>query len=178
MKKIGDVLKDLRLLKGVSLTEMAEKCNVSKGLISQIENNRVSPPLQTLARLLKALQMSLTDFFYIAESNEGEIVIKKNERILLDDPDGARVWKVAARDLQIGIEPRIMEVLPGRKYCSKIHKGKEYVYVISGSGDARVGQRAYSVQPGDSLVFSGMLPFEIDNKRDEIFKAVRILQVV
>lgn len=56
-------LKRLRMDKGYTLEDMAEKTGLSKGLISKIENHKVSPPISTLARIAHALDIPLGDLF-------------------------------------------------------------------------------------------------------------------
>ncbi|MDP8218482.1 MAG: helix-turn-helix domain-containing protein [Candidatus Theseobacter exili] len=176
MNKIGGVLRDIRLKKGLTLTEIATDCGVTKGLVSQIENDKIVPPLQTLSGILNGLDMTLTEFFFIVECNEEEILIRKEERVNIDNDDGVKVWNVAARCLNMRIEPRLVEIRPRTTYLGKTHPQKEFVHVISGCGEVKVGKNKYEVKSGDSLVFSGMLPFAIYNKKDELFKAISILK--
>lgn len=61
--KIGDQLKAYRKSKGLTTKQLAEKAMVAQSSISDIENNKISPSIDTLNRLLKALDLSFSDFF-------------------------------------------------------------------------------------------------------------------
>lgn len=61
--KIGSKLKQLRLKKGFTQEELGEKCDLTKGFISQIERDIASPSIATLNDILLALGSSLRDFF-------------------------------------------------------------------------------------------------------------------
>ena len=60
---IGSKLKQLRIKKGFTQEELAEKCDLTKGFISQIERDIASPSIATLNDILLALGSSLKEFF-------------------------------------------------------------------------------------------------------------------
>ena len=60
---IGAKLKVLRKNEGYSLRKLAELSDVTVGTLSQIENDNTSPSIGTLKRVLRALNMSMGEFF-------------------------------------------------------------------------------------------------------------------
>ena len=60
---IGEKLRQLRLQRGLTQEDMADRCELSKGFISQVERNLASPSIATLTDLLEALGTNLGDFF-------------------------------------------------------------------------------------------------------------------
>ncbi|MFD1344127.1 helix-turn-helix domain-containing protein [Litorisediminicola beolgyonensis] len=60
---LGTRLKSLRVSKGLSQRELARRAGVTNGLISQIEQNRSSPSVASLKRILDAVPISFADFF-------------------------------------------------------------------------------------------------------------------
>lgn len=60
---LGTRLKSLRVSKGLSQRELARRAGVTNGLISQIEQNRSSPSVSSLKRILDAVPISFADFF-------------------------------------------------------------------------------------------------------------------
>lgn len=61
--EIGNKIKDLRNKKGLTQEELADRCELSKGFISQLENDLTSPSIATLMDILQCLGTDLKDFF-------------------------------------------------------------------------------------------------------------------
>ena len=64
--EIGRKIKDLRIAKGLTQEELADRSELSKGFISQLERDLTSPSIATLADILQVLGSSLNEFFYEA----------------------------------------------------------------------------------------------------------------
>ena len=69
---IGTKLKNLRTLNGLTQGELADRCELTKGYISQLENDLTEPSISTLQDILKALGSSLKEFF--SEEDEVQVV--------------------------------------------------------------------------------------------------------
>ena len=69
---IGKKLKELRVLKGLTQEELADRSELSKGFISQLERDLTSPSIATLMDILQCLGTNLKDFFN--DSAEEQIV--------------------------------------------------------------------------------------------------------
>ena len=77
--QISNKIKESRKTQKKTVQELATKARVSKGLISQIENNRTVPSLPVLMNIVLALNIDLKDFFEdISHNKEGQqkIIIK------------------------------------------------------------------------------------------------------
>ena len=74
---IGTKLKELRILKGLTQEELADRAELSKGFISQLERNLTSPSIQTLMDILQCLGIGIGDFF--SETQEEQIVFGKHD---------------------------------------------------------------------------------------------------
>ena len=61
--QISNKIKEIRKQKNITVQELANKADVSKGLISQIENNRTVPSLPVLMNIVQSLNLDLNDFF-------------------------------------------------------------------------------------------------------------------
>lgn len=82
---IGSKLKELRILKGLTQEELADRAELSKGFISQVERNLTSPSIATLMDILQCLGTSTADFF--AESSDEQIVFGKADYFEKYDPE-------------------------------------------------------------------------------------------
>ena len=82
--KIGHKLKRLRIVNALTQEELAERTDLSKGFISQIENDTSSPSIATLEDILEALGTTPTEFFSDIGNNE-KVVYQKDDRVLTPD---------------------------------------------------------------------------------------------
>ena len=80
-KKISDKIQQTRKNKGLTLAQLSEEVGLSKGLLSRIENNQVSPPIATLSKIARGLEVPISIFFEEDESvQEGYAVTHSNDQ--------------------------------------------------------------------------------------------------
>ena len=72
---IGEKIKHLRVKNGLTQQELANRCELSKGFISQVERDLTSPSIATLVDILECLGTNLKDFFN--DNNDEKIVFQK-----------------------------------------------------------------------------------------------------
>ena len=61
--QLGRKIRDLRQQYNLTQGELADRCELTKGYISQLENDLTSPSIATLTDILNALGSNLSDFF-------------------------------------------------------------------------------------------------------------------
>ena len=76
---IGKRMKELRIFYGLTQQELADRAELTKGFISQLERNQNTPSVSTLLDIIQCLGTTPAEFF--AESGPEQIVFKK--RIIL-----------------------------------------------------------------------------------------------
>ena len=74
---IGEKIKRLRLANDMTQEELADRCELTKGYISQLERDLTSPSISTLQDILECLGSSLQDFF--SEEEDDPVVFKGND---------------------------------------------------------------------------------------------------
>jgi len=67
---LGQAIRRLRKQQGMTLAELAERCDSHVGNLSRIERCLSRPSLELLYRLAQALDLSLTDIFSVAEKKQ------------------------------------------------------------------------------------------------------------
>ena len=77
---LGKKIKELRLSCSLTQEELADRCELTKGYISQLENDLTSPSIATLIDILLALGTDLKEFF-ASDDSEEKITFNKNEFI-------------------------------------------------------------------------------------------------
>ena len=108
--ELGKKIKRMRNQKGLTQEELADRCELTKGYISQLENDLNSPSIATLTDILSALGSNLSEFF--REEAEEKIVFSKNE-FIEKDADGV-LWNWLIPNAQKNMmEPVLVELLEG-----------------------------------------------------------------
>ena len=160
---IGLRIKKLRLKKGLTLEELASRCELTKGFLSQLERNLTSPSIATLYDILEALGTSLSDFF--KEEQDEKCVFQKND-FFVDERDGYTVNWVIPNSQKNEMEPIVVEIEPGMKtFDVNPHDGEEFGYVLEGRVVLVNGEKEYMVKKGETFYLNGKNFHYIKNER-------------
>ena len=76
---LGSKIKELRILRQLTQEELADRCELTKGYISQLENGLTSPSISTLVDVLSALGTNLKEFFN--DEDEDKVVFSESDYI-------------------------------------------------------------------------------------------------
>ena len=90
--EIGSKIKRLRLQLSLTQSELADRCELTKGYISQLENDLTSPSISTLIDILSALGTDAQTFF--KEEEDEQVVFTENDFIVKDSLEQEKVWLV------------------------------------------------------------------------------------
>lgn len=150
---IGLKLKELRILKGLTQEELADRSELSKGFISQLERNLTSPSIATLTDILQCLGTTLGEFFN--ESPEEQIVFGKSDYFEKQDSELKNEIKWIIPNAQKNrMEPILLTLEPGGATCpDNPHEGEEFGYVLQGTISLQIGSRTYRAKKGESFYF-------------------------
>ena len=111
--EIGNKIRRMRLQRGLTQEELADRCELSKGFISLLERDLTSPSLDTLADILESLGTDLTSFF--AKNDAEKIVFGENDIFVKEDEEGIKGrirWLVPSAQKN-RMEPILVEMAPG-----------------------------------------------------------------
>ena len=143
---IGSRLKELRILKGLTQEELADRAELSKGFISQVERNLTSPSIATLMDILQCLGTSASEFF----SETAEDYFKKLDGELLNE-----IQWIIPNAQKNRMEPILLTLKAGGSTCpDNPHEGEEFGYVLSGSVVIHLGSRSFRAKKGESFYFT------------------------
>lgn len=162
--KIGDEIKTRRKEKGITVQELADKSNVSKGLISQIENGRTMPSLLVLIEIIKSLDTDLNVFFKEIQAKttfDAVIVQRKDsyEKFEKEHTIGFNYKRIFTKSFNKNtIDIVILELEPNSSRPMVITEAFEYKYIIKGKVDYQFEDNNYTLNEGDSILFDGRLP--------------------
>lgn len=148
---IGDKIKELRLQCDLTQEELAARCELSKGYISQLENDLTSPSIATLIDILSALGTTLKDFF--AEEEERKVVFGENDFFEKKEDGIITDWLVPNAQKNV-MEPMLIELSPNTATEEDVpHEGEEFGYVLEGEIRIHLGKKKFVCKKGESFYF-------------------------
>jgi len=171
---IGEKIKELRKEKGLSIAELANRSELSQGLISQIERNMVTPSIVSLWKIAQSLQVSVGYFFDEEPKDITNPVVKKNQRKRITASNNNAIYELLSPDLNRKIEFLYITIKPG-DYSTKdfvVHEGEECGIVIKGKLMVKMKDREYILEEGDSIYFDSTIPHKYINIGDEVCESI------
>ena len=160
---IGDKIRRLRLQRGLTQEELADRCELSKSFISLLERDLTSPSLDTLSDLLETLGSDLPTFF--AKADE-KIVFGAEDIFIKEDPEGMKgmiKWLIPSAQKN-QMEPILVEMAPGGETAEDDpHEGEEFGYVLAGTIRIVLGDRTERVRKDESFYFRSTAPHKLVN---------------
>lgn len=165
---IGDKLKQIREIKGLSLRDIAEKSGLSASFIGQVERNETSPSMRSIKNITDALGIKLADILIDIENQEEEptnVVTLEQRRRVENLLKGVDMYYLTPEDNK-NILGAILYAKPGSSSGEdySLHGGEEFGYIISGTLWFWVGDKEYNLREGDSISFSSMIPHKWENR--------------
>lgn len=151
---IGNKIRELRIQKGLTQEELADRAELSKGFISQVERDLTSPSISTLMDILQCLGSNLKDFFN--DACEEQTVFHDKDYFEKEDPElhNKIEWIIPNAQKNI-MEPIRLTLEPGGStYPDNPHEGEEFGYVLTGSITLHIGNNAYKAKKGESFYFT------------------------
>ena len=149
---IGEKLRLLRLQRNLTQEEMADRCELSKGFISQVERNLASPSIATLTDMLECLGSNLKDFF--SDTGSEKTVFSENDMFVKEDEEtlrGSITWLVPSAQKN-AMEPILVELGEGGRTQTLLpNEGEEFGYVLAGAITLHAGGKHYRVKTGESF---------------------------
>jgi len=160
---IGEKIKRLRVKNSLTQEELADRCELTKGFISQVERDLTSPSIATLVDILEGLGTNLQDFFN--ETVDEKIVFTKEDVFENENTDLKYTLKWIIPNAQKNnMEPILMDLEPdGRSKEDMPHEGEEFGYVISGIIHIHIGDEKYRVKKGESFYYKANSNHHISN---------------
>lgn len=161
---IGQRLHNLRVQKQLTQEELAERTDLSKGYISQLEHNQSSPSMETFFAILAVLGSSPAAFF-APESPSRKIVYRATEQTTyVDEVLGYRLtWLVPASN-ENELEPVAVTLAPNGCFKSFEPSAAEtFIMVQTGKLDLQLGAAHYYAAAGDTLYYHATQTHQIRN---------------
>ncbi|NJM34092.1 MAG: cupin domain-containing protein [Rhodomicrobium sp.] len=176
---VGQRLKAVRTAQGLSQRQLAAKAGVTSGTISMIEQNRISPSISSLKKILQAVPMTLSEFFSAELDGTDKVFysfgeLREINPVALNGRAGkGRTAAISFR--QVGDASRhSLQILyesyaPGADTGEELyaHEAEEGGIVVSGEIEVTVGNQVRVLRPGDAYLFDSRIPHRFRNPGHE-----------
>ena len=160
-RDIGRRIRNFRNRNGLTQQELADRTELTKGFISQLERGQVSASVVTLMDLIECLGTTPAEFF---KDEEERVVFTEKEYFeKLDELGNSRQW-IVPNAQRFQMEPLLVVVQPHSSLEEdKPHNGEEFGYLMSGRLNLYLGEKVYHVKSGESFYYQASQKHRIEN---------------
>ncbi len=165
---LGARLKHVRERCNLSQRELARRAGVTNGTISLIEQNKNSPSVASLKKVLDGIPMSLAEFFAVDMPPREQVFFRASELVELTQ------GKVLFRQIGGDLQGRSLQILreryePGADTGRSMlrHESEEGGIVLHGRIEITVGDEHRLLGPGDAYYFDSRIPHRFRNVGNE-----------
>ena len=181
MDDIGKRLRKRRLDCNVTIKEVAEKCNITSSLISQIEKGKALPSLSTLSKITAALDLTIGQIVDDEQSTEAQHkhrpIVRIKDRKALEDPNLDMTMFVLSEQAPFKMMETMLFTFHKTTQDNGFrfqHFGQEFALVLKGSIKVILGKEQHHLLKGDSIYFESSIPHIFLNTHE---KTTEVLSV-
>lgn len=159
---IGSKIRDLRLASNLTQEELADRADLTKGFISQLEREVTSVSLDSFLDILSALNVTVSDFF-----------ATETTQVVFTQEDQARIEEEGVHDFSLLIpgatnrrmEPALITLKQGEKTNPMLpFQGEEFGYILQGRIQVYIGNKTLKVSQGQCFYFEAKKEHYLENK--------------
>ena len=153
--KIGERLKRLRMINSLTQEELASRADLTKGFISQLENDATSPSIATLKDIIDVFGVSMQEFFSDTDDDEN-VVFGKDARVqATDDGEKIQVELLVPGAQNREMDPVLVTLEPGEEMDEQqFHEGEEFGFVLLGKIQLRLDDRLHTIKKDECFYFT------------------------
>ncbi|MBN1103979.1 MAG: helix-turn-helix transcriptional regulator [Deltaproteobacteria bacterium] len=162
---VGERVKKVRQTRGLSLQDVSRRTDIDVESLSRIEEGSMTPPLGMIIRLAKALNMRMGYFISGDEKKPYTIVRHKDRKVVSrHDSQKGKYYGYAFESLapykkDRHMEPFLVTLEPSRtEHERSTHDGQEFIHVLRGRMEVRLGEEIHVLEPGDSIYYDSTVP--------------------
>jgi transcriptional regulator with XRE-family HTH domain len=169
--QITNKLKDIRKEKNITLQELAESGGVTKGMLSQVENNRTIPSLTVFLNIIKSLQVDINDFFQDFNTiQHSKVIFKKAAQYQPFEKEntvGFHYQRILSSTInEYHVDFVLLTLMPNAQRAMVVTDAYEFKYVLKGNVAYTIGEEIFTMEAGDSIFFDATEPHTPKNLGD------------
>jgi len=158
----------IRKARGLSLDQVSQLTNVSKGMLAQIEKGTSNPSISILWKIANGLHVSFTSLLE-ADSHDISVVSYNTITPLIAQGGSFRSYPLFPFDANTQIEMYVVEMEPGCIQPSEPHNEgvQEYLMLHEGELSISIADTKYHLNAGQAIRFSAAVPHIYINSSDQ-----------
>ncbi len=180
---IGSTIKKLRLARKLTLQAVATETGFSPALISQIENDNVSPPIATLSKIAKFFDVKMAQFFNEGEDDRKFEIVRANERnvasrvISKDGSSQGYFYESLSFYKQNKKMDAFMITVTEKAAESNTysHDGEEFIFIMSGTAQFLLDDQVFTLNEGDAIYLDSTLGHRLLSQDGKELKALVVV---
>lgn len=180
--EMGMRVKKARENRGLSIFDIYLRTDINVDLLSQIEEGEVIPPLGTVIKLAKALDLKM-GYFISGEEAKAYTIVRRNDRKVTSRYDsgkekhhGYEYESLAPHKMDRYMEPFLVTLEPSETEEERsTHDGQEFIFVLRGKMEVRLGEEIHILEPGDSIYYDATVPHLVKCHGKETTKILAVL---
>ena len=180
--EIGMRFKNARESHCLSLFDIYLRTDISVELLSQIEEGKVVPPLGAVIKLAKALDLKM-GYLISGEEEKAYTIVRRDDREVTARYDsrrekhyGYKYESLAPHKTNRYMEPFLVTLEPSETEEERsTHDGQEFIFVVQGEMEVRLGEEVHILEPGDSIYYDSTVPHLVKCHGKETTKILAVL---
>ena len=182
--EMGLRIKKAREMRGLRRFDVYLRTDIDVDLLSQIEEGKVTPPLGTVIKLAKALDFKM-GYFISGEEGKAYTIVRRDDRIATSRYDSGKekhygygYESLAPHKTDRTMEPFLVTLQPSETEEERsTHDGQEFIFVLRGKMEVRLGEEIHILEPGDSIYYDSTVPHLVKCHSKETTKILAFLYV-
>ncbi len=179
---VGARVRAVRERRGLSLRDIVQRTGIDEGTLAAIEDGSIAPPLGSIIKLAKALEMKM-GYFISGEQNKPFTIVRHNDRRLVSRHDsqkgeqyGYEFESLAPHKRDRHMEPFLVTLDPAETEEERSsHDGQEFIFVLQGRMEVRLGEEIHILDPGDAIYYDSTVPHLVKCHGDKSTKILAVL---
>lgn len=175
LAELGQKIRQIRQERGLKGGELAKAAGFSASYISQIERGKITPSVPALVKVAVALGVPATALFEQPERPASDLaVLRRHERPVISYPGSPATYEILVAAPNGLLGPSLCTIPPGEDSGEEpfVHEGEQWGIVLEGVIEYRVGNKEYTLEPGDAIRFDSSVPHWWRNPGPEPARAI------
>jgi quercetin dioxygenase-like cupin family protein len=180
--EIGMRVKKARESHGLSVFDVYLRTDINVELLSQIEEGKVVPPLGVIVKLANAFDLKM-GYFISGEEEKAYTIVRRDDREVTSRYDSSKekhhgyaYEHLAPHKTDRYMEPFLVSLEPSETQEERsTHDGQEFIFVVQGEMEVRLGEEIHILQPGDSIYYDSTVPHLVKCHGKETAKILAVI---
>lgn len=179
---VGERVKKVRESRNLSLQDISLRTDIDVSTLEQIEAGTIAPPLGSIIKLAKALEMKM-GYFISGEEDRAYTIVRHTDRKVVSRYDsqtgkyyGYEYESLAPHKRDRHMEPFLVTLEPAETEEERsTHDGQEFIWVLQGKMEVRLGGEIHILEPGDAIYYDSTVPHLVKCHGTETTKILAVL---